>query len=290
MNNVILDSQLLSSLMGCARLYDFRFNHQFIPIAGKSNSIESGSIMHMIMETYYKSIIAGYDRLKSRSDAIDAARAYHTEQTQNVPITDEQYKTGLDHIIETANDYFDYYRNDHWTPLEVEVVKKKLIYEDNDTRILWKAKLDLVVDTNQGIYPVDHKTTKATRKDIVSLNNQFMGQCVVTGARSVIINRIGFQKSLEPKEKFTRPIVSYSQDQLAEWQEEIVPYYAGLLLQYQELGVWPPNFTHCENKYGTCQFMDICKQDRRMREESIRLDFKIGEKWDISNQELTSGE
>jgi len=283
MNNVILDSQLLSTLMSCPRLYDFRFNHRFVPITGKSNSIESGSLVHLILENYYKLIIAGNDRLKARSDSIDYGRA-RFEEFNSIPSTGEQYKTGLDQILDTLNAYFDYYRGDFWTPLEVEVVKGKVIYEDNDLRVLWKAKLDLVVDTNQGIYAIDHKTMKS-RRDIVSLNNQFMGQCVVMNSRSMIINRIGFQTSLKMNEKFSRPIVSYTEDRLAEWQEEIVPFYANLLLQYQELGVWPANFTHCENKYGVCQFKEVCEVNKSLREEAIRMEFKVGEKWDPSNQE-----
>jgi hypothetical protein len=57
------------------------------------------------------------------------------------------------------------YRNDYWVPLEVEVVKARILYEDEEIRILWKAKLDVIFDTNQGIYPCDHKTSKQ-RRDI----------------------------------------------------------------------------------------------------------------------------
>ena len=42
-SNLILDSQIFSSIMNCPRLTDFRFNHNFIsiggwPIGGKLNS------------------------------------------------------------------------------------------------------------------------------------------------------------------------------------------------------------------------------------------------------------
>lgn len=281
MNHVILDSQLLSALMSCARLYDFRFNHQLIAIGGKSNSIEVGALVHVVLEHYYKAKIAGTSNLKAIEDAIEKGREYALT-LQNTVEQSAEYRTGYAHAIQTCIEYFEHYRNDHWVPLECEVVKRKLVYEDNDLRVLWKAKLDLTVDTNQGIFPVDHKTMKM-RRDIVSLNNQFMGQCIVMGTRSMIVNRIGFQTSLKPSERFNRAVVSYSQDRLIEWQEEIIPFYANLYLQYQELGTWPPNFTHCENKYGVCQFKEVCESDRGMREESIRAEFVVGPKWDIEN-------
>jgi hypothetical protein len=60
--NVILDSQILTSLMGCPRLTDFRFNHNLVSIGGKSNSLEVGSIVHTFLEQYYKKIRDGFKK------------------------------------------------------------------------------------------------------------------------------------------------------------------------------------------------------------------------------------
>jgi hypothetical protein len=147
---------------------------------------------------------------------------------------------------------------------------------------MWKAKLDLAVDTNQGIFPVDHKSMKQ-RRDSTTLNNQFSGQCFLMKTRQVIINKIGFQTSLKVNEKFTRPVLSYSADRLIEWSQIIVPFWAKQLLAYNEIGYWPPNYTHCENKYGFCQFRGVCEANSGMREEEIRLNFVKGEPWDVAN-------
>ena len=145
--------------------------------------------------------------------------------------------------------------------------------------MLWKAKLDRTVDTNQGIFPVDVKTMKV-RRDTISLNNQFIGQCLIMKTRNVIIDKIGFQTTLEPKDKFLRVVVSYSADRLLEWQSTTLPFWAKMYLMYQETGYWPQNFTHCENKFGLCAYKGICEVDRGMREEELKLHFKIGEKWE----------
>ncbi len=202
----------------------------------------------------------------------------------NSPQESEGYLIGINHALKTLEEYFDYYKNEHWVTLGVEVVEGKILYEDDDIRILWKAKLDWIVDTNQGIFPCDHKTSKQRRQKI-KLNNQFMGQCLVKGTRSMIINEIGFQKTLKPAEKFLRPVMSYTSDALAEWQGTTLPYWAYKLVDYQETGYWPPNLTHCENKYGNCPFIHACEADPQMRETELRLHFIKGPDWNPTNDE-----
>lgn len=197
----------------------------------------------------------------------------------------EKYKIGWKWVLTTIEQYYEFYKNDYWIPLLTETVRGKILYEDDEIRILWKAKLDCVMDTNQGIFPMDHKTMKQNRESIL-LNNQFMGQCHVVGSKSAIINKVGFQTTLEPKEKFTRELKSYDTSQLIEWQSEILPYYAKLLLVYNETGYWPPNFTNCQTKYGLCDYYEhVCSLPISSRESNLKLYFKIGPEWDVTNVE-----
>ncbi len=209
----------------------------------------------------------------------------------NTPVDNETKpkRIGYKWVLETMEQYFDRWKNEAWVPLEVEHVRKKLLYEDDNIRILWKAKLDLLTDTLKGIFPCDHKTMSQKRSTI-SMNNQFMGQCLVTDSRSVIIDKIGFQTSLKPEEKFIRPMVSYSAERLIEWQSQTLPHYAYELLEYNETGYWPQRLTHCENKYGTCQFLKVCESNPDMREEELRKNFIIGEVWDPINTESDDSE
>jgi PD-(D/E)XK nuclease superfamily len=309
--NVVFDATLLTALMGCARYTDLRYNHRFLPIAGPGNSLELGLMMHKILEVYYKNIIKGYKKDVAAEHAIMAGHLYvssckHCTEfkpsaevpvplcghqineypgLKNTPVDSEGKTIGWRYALHTAEEYFAKWRGDSWIPLEVEIVKGKVIYEDDNIRILWKSKFDLIMDTDNGIRSIDHKTMKQ-RRDILELNNQFMGQCLVLGTKTVFINRIGFQTTLKPEEKFTRNGMSFSEDKLDEFRNETVPYYAYRLLEYNETGHWPPNYTHCETKYGVCMYyQDVCNLDRKMREDSIRAKFFVGPEWNPTNEE-----
>jgi hypothetical protein len=308
--NVILDATLLTSIMSCPRAADFRFNLNLESISGKSNSLECGSIVHKFMEVYYGSMIKGIKREQAFGFGIVAAELYiqSCPDCTDFVATPEQkkpkcghkvndypgvkntakdsvaYATGWQFVLDTCDEYHRYYVNDHWVPLEVETVKGEILYEDDDVRIMWKAKLDLTADTNQGIFPIDHKTMKQ-RRDTLTLNNQFIGQCLLMRTRNVFINKIGFQKSLKAEEKFVRAPLSYSAARLIEWQSEILPFYAKQLLMYAECGYWPPNFNHCEGKYGNCNYVGVCQSNPDMREEELKLHFRVGPSWNPTNED-----
>jgi hypothetical protein len=277
--NIILDSQILSTVMSCGRLTDFRFNHKLVSNTGKPTSFEKGSIVHKFLEVYYRGIIQGLRKQEAEGYAHTAAVEYaQSNEVRNTSPEDIAW------AIQTCHQYLEFYKNDFWIPLEVECVKGEVLYEDDEVRVLWKAKFDLISDTNQGIYPIDHKTM-SQRRDTLTLNNQFIGQCILLKTRLMFINKVGFQKSLKPEERFTRVTINYTADRLLEWQSVILPYWAKIYLMYAESEYWPPNFSHCENIYGTCAFKNICEVDRGIREEMLGQDFIVGTAWDVTNDE-----
>jgi len=304
--NVIFDATTLTSLMGCGRFTDLRFNHRFTSTKGKSNSLEVGTLIHKVLEVYYKHMIKGFPRATSIGQAMTAGQLYVTGCPQcgnmtegspscghelgeypgltNTAEQSEKWNVGWRFALQTCEQYFEFYKNDAWIPLSAEQVKGEVLYEDDEIRILWKAKFDLIVDTNQiGIVSVDHKTFKQ-RRDKTTLSNQFSGQCLLLKARNVIVNKIGLQTSLKIDERLTREVVSFSADRLLEWQSEILPYYAYKYIQYAESEYWPPNYSHCDTVFGPCMFKHVCEADRNMREEVLRNEFMIGPVWDPTNR------
>jgi hypothetical protein len=301
--NIILDATTFTSGITCARMMDFRFNNDLIPIEGKSNSLECGSLVHHILEGYYKGKRDGLSNNEAASKGFDIGSIYirgcpscingnctshenvlEWQGLKNTPeeSTTKPKKTGWSHVLKVMEEYFDYYKNDSWVPIEIEHVKGKVIYEDDEIRVLWKAKYDLIIDTNAGFFPVDHKSM-SYNYELSLLNNQFMGQAVLLNTRAMMINTIGFQTTLKPADKFKREIKNYTLDQLTEWSQEIVPYWAKIIAIYHESNIYPPNFSSCEKKFGRCDFYDVCSVDRSIRQQELRMKFVKGRKWDISN-------
>jgi hypothetical protein len=76
--NVIMDATTLSSLMSCARFFDIRMNHRLVSSRGRSNSLEVGSLIHKVLETYYKHQINGFPRVTSIGQALVEGQLFIT--------------------------------------------------------------------------------------------------------------------------------------------------------------------------------------------------------------------
>lgn len=341
--NVIFDATLLSSLMACARFHDIRFNHRLVQMRGKSNSLETGSLVHKVLEVFYKHKIDGWKREVCIGNALIAGQLYVTGcphcgsfvedickecegtgehdaetigdnmETYKVPCTtckgtgkvkpscghepeeypgvfntpekSEGFVTGWRHALDTCEKYFKHYENDSFVVLAAEAVRGEIIYEDDEIRVMFKAKFDTIIDTDQiGIVSMDHKTYKQ-RRDKSSLSNQFSAHCVLLNARYVLVNKIGLQSSIKIEDRLVREIIPFSKDRLDEWRNEIVPYWAYKYIQYQEANSWPPSFTSCDTMFGPCAYKQVCEADRNMREEILRNEYKLAPVWDPKNRE-----
>lgn len=276
--SVIIDATVFSTFQACARKGDLSINKSFKSKRGKSVSLEMGIIVHKFLEVYYKAVISGI----KKSDALGYGMAAAIEISNNpdevTNSSDEDKKLAFN----TCELYLDYYKNDSWVPLEIEVVKSKQLYQDDEVRIIWKAKIDYIGDSNNGIFNWDHKSMKQ-RRDSITLNNQFTGQCFIMGTKTMYVNKIGFQTSLKPSERFLRVPISYTSDRMEEWQSEIVPFWVKMMLMYEESQYYPPNYQQCESKFGFCEFKSVCEHNRNMREVELGSEFIVGEKWDIEN-------
>jgi hypothetical protein len=294
---VILDATTLTKLQVCDEYYNLTTNLNLIPIGGKGRGLEGGSLMHEMLATYYRlhNTFNLQDRLQA---AVLTGQTFITGcevciSGTKCPIHTDHPFTGLESLtVEEAHDvianfhqYHERWKNDSWSTVSVEHVKGKVIYEDDELSLLWKAKIDWEVDNLEGIFSVDHKTA-SRRENTLSLHNQFIGQSILTEQNKVFINKIGTQKSLKAEEKFERVAVNYTKSRQVEWINEAAGW-AYDLISLVESGVYKHRMSSCQSsKYGPCRFHEVCEAEPNDRVRIINEKFKVNDKpWDVLNDD-----
>ena len=295
MNRVIMDSQILTTLQICEEFLNLRFNYNFVPISGPGRAIEMGAMMHHILEIYYSVQRNGKSKSIAFEEGMKIGQLYIVgcESCRNKTCKDHKDSfLGLQattveeahHVLDTFNQYHHFWHNDSWTTINTEIVKGEVIYEDDELSLLWKAKIDWEIDNLEGIFSTDHKTA-SRREETLSLNNQFIGQCVLTKQNKMFINKIGYQKTLKPEEKFERVAICYSKERILEWKAETASYAYDLVALHQS-NSYRHKFTSCQRRYGPCIFRKVCEGQPNDRERLLREQFKVAEQiWDPNNDD-----
>lgn len=278
--NVQVDSQVLSTFMSCARKADYVFNRHLVPISGVPKGIEKGLLAHVGLHAYWRARIDGKDYKESSIVGIEAAQ-------KSAPTMNNLAADDCLNVFETLVLFFKHIQSLSWTPLFVEQHFKFIAYEDPKLklRIILTGRIDLGFRTlDLKIIPVDNKS-EAERWFHTQMSNQFKIYCLACKSNVLGVQRFGFQKSLEPEEKFKMELLPFDQDYLDEFRFEVLPWWCKQLLLCKEENYWPPNYASCIHGHFGCQFSDkynkgFCNISRKVREQKINQYFTIGEPWE----------
>lgn len=273
--NIALDATMLNELQLCPARFNYRFNmNKTTP--QKAAPLDRGTVLHAGMEKYYLALKAGKSFDESVADCMSAIRF-------------EAAKSQLDFMaIDTIIDVVES-NLDHWRVadqrFQIVDVEKSFAYElfaDEQVRIIMIGKIDLIIsDDRYTNLPVDHKSFDRTFPTN-RLSNQFINYCAALDSNYLLINKIGFQKTLSPEEKFKRIPLSYDHLIIDQWKTntiEWVKYY----LECVATNHWPMNFTSCDKYHRLCEFYDVCDSSG-IEAKTFKLDsnFITAEPWDVS--------
>lgn len=301
-----VDSQILSSIQACEERTNLHFIRNIRPQT-KSSALEKGELIHLPLEIYYSLygkvadlesptftdlIEAGISSKHSLSALMQQGFANRRVTIIDLAIQYARYKSikmniamdECENVIYQFGQYCDFYKNENLKPLAVESVGSRILYEDPDIKILYTFKIDLVSDIDDKTYPVDHKSS-SRKQDPTSMSNQFIGYCFGTNTNWLIVNTIGFQKTLSPKERFQRVILPISNERIEEWRLNSV-FHIKRWTKTMESGYFPKRYTSCKGQFA-CDYLHICEQDPSARDYVIERDYSIGTKWDPSELLLT---
>lgn len=300
------DSTSLGYLKTCPRLY------QYIMIEGWGSTAES---IHLRFGIEYHSALQNYDII--RAEGIPHEDAVHRVVRDLLVSSadwspDRESRAGKyknrDTLLSLVVDYLDHFVDD---PAQTHIMSNGKpavelsfrfeldfgpeikfrgtpIHFEGDQPYLLSGHLDRVVEFNDHLFVMDHKTTTTTPGQYYfhqyEPNNQMTlytlgGQVVLNSPiKGVIISAA--QILLDKENRFVRGFTYRTQDQIEEWLNDL-----RILLQtnesYAEAGYWPMNDTACD-KFGGCRFRGICSKTPDAREMFLKTDFtklEESERW-----------
>jgi hypothetical protein len=291
MRTLNVDSQVINTIQLCARRCQYAFLES-LTLPEKAEPLERGDLMHKMMECYYG--LKG-NCLRKDSEVYKALGETVTsvflpmDHSAIVPVclTIGEYfgsrlSLPLDEVEQCLyqfKEYAEYYKHEDWNPLQVEAVGSEILYQDDDYRFIYSVKIDAIMEQGNMKAPWDHKTSKK-RSPPISLSNQFLGYCWALGTNNIVVNKIGFQKTLKPNERFERHILEYTNAQIQEWRANTIQwcYY---LIEHLETNHWPQNFTSCD-KYSGCIYAQLCSADPQIRDLIKAREYKVTDEWDVA--------
>ena len=291
MKTLNVDSQVINTIQLCARRTQYAFLES-LTLPEKAEPLERGDLMHKMMEFYYGckghclnkggEVIQKYAELTSNG----LLPTEHQEIVNWTLAIGESFGAGLqlpldevEQCLYQFKEYAAYYEHDSWNPISVEAVGSEILYQDDDYRFIYSVKIDLIAEQGNMRAPWDHKTSKK-RTPPVSLSNQFMGYCWALGTNNIIVNKIGFQKTLKPAERFERHILEYTKAQIEEWRWNTIKW-CFKLMEHIEKNEWDQNFTSCD-KYSGCIYAKLCESDPQIRDLVKVREYKVTDEWDVA--------
>lgn len=309
-----IDSQMLNSIQNCHLKHEMAFVENLKP-EKKAEPLEKGSLLHKVLELYDglmgKCVDMTADTWQELSGEHIVAEFSEKLEPTKRDIIDFCLKAGeifaskmevdseeTDNVLFQFGQYCDFYTNDPWKTLAVEAVGTKLLFENALIKIVYTVKIDRLVEQGNIIAPMDHKSS-SRRGDVSSLSNQFIGYCWAMGTNHIIIDKVGFQKTLKPAERFQRIILHVDDARINEWVNnsiDVILNYLSLttendsdatlyfimLRERQIAKRRMMNFTSCD-KYSGCIYKSICESNPEGRDWNKERDFIKGEPWDVGS-------
>lgn len=290
----------INTIQACGRKYLYNKVMRLVPIGSKDAALEKGDLMHFVLAEHYniqKEVIAGKSHIplaEAINEVVERGRQYSA--TMDIPPSEQEA------VVKQYRFYAVHYKDDPWHPLAVEQKFHKVLYrredefdsncqlcketsianENKDTAcelhegltVILEGKIDLVAKhlISGDVYIWDHKTGQR-RTHPSKLSNQFIGYAYGVNLHHVIINHIGFQKTIPVPQRFHRSMMAYPDALIDEWRDNVI-FWAEQVYTFQKANHYPMNWTSCD-KYSGCIYKIICESHPGARQSKIVGNFMV---------------
>jgi hypothetical protein len=269
----------------CEQRFNLRHNLN-IGKPGKPPQMERGSLSHVGNEIYYGALKNGTQYQNAVNMALSGMREAGVIMT-------ELDSDVISRVIDVMEEYYDYWRvaDQGFVINDVEAPFMFLLFENDDVRIYLSGKIDLITSDNKyENEPMDHKTYDRNY-EVHRMVNQFKCYSYFTKSNYLTVNKIGYQKTLKPHEKFVRTKLSFDPIILEEWRQNVIQVLMTTYLTCVAENKWPMNETSCEKFNRRCEFFEICDASGLPAKNwKINSDFIEIEPWDVTRSMMKSSE
>lgn len=271
-----MDASQYDMFLLCAARYNMRYNQNRV-VPHKEMRLDRGTIVHVGMEVYYEA-------LKNHALYTDAVTAALSKVREAGVTASDLEPEMINRTLDVMEEYFDYWRaaDENIQILEVEKPFLYLLYEDDEIRMFMSGKIDLLInDDRYSKLPYDHKTYERSF-ELTRMTNQFRNYANAVNSNYLMVNRVGFQTSLKPHEKFKRVMLSYDPLCIQQWKDNVVIQMTHYLQCVAE-GKWPMNETSCDKYYRRCEYYEVCDSSGEPAKlYKLNANYQVIEPWDVS--------
>jgi len=175
--------------------------------------------------------------------------------------------------------YFQKYRNETVTLIENEIP----LAEELEPGVFICGRIDRILESRNGIFFRDLKTTKYMNDFLIVPNLQFMTYKFLvqkfTGKHATgELDVIGVSKTKQAHELLRQEPFDYTDAQMFEWKEQVLTWI-GMISECQESGIWPQSWD-CKPFFRDCDYLPLCSlPDPDMREGLIETMYEV-DFWD----------
>lgn len=290
------DSTSLGWLKTCPRLYQYSMIENWRPKQQKPD-LFFGLVFAEVCQAYQKSSFMGITHDDAVFDMVKHAHA----RTWNWD-SEHKYKNKYT-LVEAIITYLDQWQDDpaktvqltdgtpavelsfkfqlDWGPKHVPI-ENQMEGEGHlvgSQPYILCGHLDRLVEFNGVVMPMDQKTTKSSLGsnyfDQYHPNNQMTIYILAAGVifdkpiNVMIIDAV--QVLLTQPARCVRGFTYRTPGELDEWLEDLQHWFS-LAEFFAESNYWPKNDTACD-KYGGCQFKDVCNKDPGVRKAFLKSNF-----------------
>ncbi len=282
--NIVMDTSQYDTFRLCEERFHYRYNlNKTLPI--KAKPLDRGTVVHVIAETYFELLKQGMKYEFAVNSALLKGKEVGVVNSDLEP-------EEIARIVEVMEEYFDYWRiaDQNRQIISVEQPFLYLLHEDDDIKIHMAGKIDLITtDDKYTNLPTDHKSFERSY-EVTRMGNQFKNYCTAINSNFLEVDKIGFQKTLKPHEKYLRPKVSFDPVILQEWKENIVK----VMYHYVDCATnnsWPMNETSCDKFNRKCEYLEVCDSSgREAKQFKLDSNYITIAPWDVSKALRKSSE